>query len=204
MRLLLIRHGATAYNADHRFTGHSDIPLSDLGKQQAMALGDALREKTLTSIVTSDLERAHETALPIAQSHQVIPRRDRDLRELAMGAWEGLTASELDADHQAHLARWRHDAVTAPPPGGETLEQLRIRIERALSTCRAHAQQNDTFVWVTHGVVIGVTLCLLLGMNLQRWQQFRCLNASITDVDLRGTLPVLRRFNDTCHLRELS
>src|SRR5262245_1233098 len=95
MRLLLARHGATRNNAEARYTGQSDIPLSSLGERQAEALAKRLFFVRLDAIVSSDLARARATAERVARRHTLPIQLDPDLREIALGAWEGSTYEEV-------------------------------------------------------------------------------------------------------------
>ncbi|MBF6589337.1 MAG: histidine phosphatase family protein [Ktedonobacterales bacterium] len=206
MRLLLVRHGATVNNTEARFTGHSDVPLSQLGERQVERLAAALAGERFDALVTSDLRRARATATAIARG-QVLPFvEDADLREITMGIWEGATLAEIEARDAALVARWRAAPMDFAPPGGETLAAFRTRLVRALERWRAR-QPTGSVLWVTHGGGIGVLVCHLLGMDQQcRWQ-LRRDNASITELEMAGDgLPraVLVRLNETTHLRDLA
>ncbi len=124
MRLILVRHGETMYNAQRRYTGQSDVPLNALGERQAAALGEYLATEHLDVIVTSDLERTRVTAEAIARYHGLPIQEDIDLRELAFGEWEGYTYDEVLARDAKLVAQWRADPATYAPPGGETVAQL--------------------------------------------------------------------------------
>src|SRR5271157_5814812 len=132
MRLILVRHGETMYNAQRRYTGQSDVPLNTLGECQSAALVESLATDRFDVIVTSDLERTRVTAEAIARNHGLAVQEDIDLRELAFGEWEGYTYDEVLARDAKLVARWRSDPATYAPPGGETVSQLRDRCARAL------------------------------------------------------------------------
>jgi len=202
VRLLLVRHGATANNLEARFTGQLDIPLSPLGVRQAERVAEALAGEPLDAIVSSDLARALETAAAIARGRDLRPIADADLRETAMGIWEGMTATEAAAYDAEALALWRADAVHHPPPGGETLDAVLARLLRALARSRERAP-DGCVLWVTHGGVIGVLVSHLLGIDLARRGQLRRDNAAITELEIAGEQVVLLRFNETTHLRGL-
>jgi broad specificity phosphatase PhoE len=217
MRLLMVRHGATANNAAARYTGQSDVPLSPLGERQVEAVARVLADVRLDAIISSDLARARSTAEAIARYHQVLVLLDPDLREIAIGAWEGLTYAEALQRDPELVAAWqsgRPESLRVAPPGGETTLVFRDRLARALDRWRAaYSQPDDTVLWVTHGGVLGVLLCHLLGMDLTRRWQFRKDNAAITeleigdnpvqaDTDTGASIPyaILMRLNDTSHL----
>ncbi len=213
MRLMLVRHGATANNAQQRYTGHSDVPLSPLGLRQATALAAALAAERFDLILSSDLARARQTVEAIAARNAAPLRLDADLREMAMGAWEGRTRAEAVALEPEAWARWWAQSDVYPPPGGETLLQLRDRAARAIDHCYAE-HPAGTVLWVTHGGLIGVLLCHLLGIDLAHRWQFRRDNAGITELEVgpdrreRGNpaprmRAILLRLNDTSHLKDL-
>ena len=202
MRLIVVRHGETFYNAQRRLTGQSDVPLNSLGERQAVALGDCLAMEHLDAIVTSDLERTRVTASTIASSHGLLVQEDSDLRELAFGEWEGYTFDEVLAKDANQVSLWREDSTIYAPPGGETVAQLRDRCARALK--RWQTEYPDASVlWVTHGGLIGVLLCHVLGIDLKRRWQFSHDNASISELRLRGDRLIIVRLNETAHIRAL-
>lgn len=202
MRLIMVRHGETLYNAQRRFTGQSDVPLNMLGKRQAAALGEYLATEHLDVIVTSDLERTRVTAEEIARYHGLPIQEDIDLRELAFGEWEGYTYDEVLARDAKLVAQWRSDPATYAPPGGETVSQLRDRCARALRNWQTQYPEASV-LWVTHGGLIGVLLCHVLGIDLKRRWQFRHDNASISEMHLSGEHVTIVRLNETAHIRAL-
>lgn len=202
MRLLLARHGATPNNAQQRYTGQSDVPLSPLGERQAAALSERLAIERLDCIVASDLSRARATAEAIACHHSLPVQLDPDLREISMGEWEGSTYAELVDREPAALKRWQSDPTSYAPPGGETVAQVRDRLVPALARWQ-RMHPTGVVVWVTHGGVIGVLLCHLLGLDLNRRWQFRRDNAALTELDLGDDYAILMSLNEHDHLRDL-
>lgn len=202
MRLILVRHGETLYNAQRRLTGQSDVPLNPLGEQQAIALGNCLTTEHLDVIVTSDLERTRVTASAIARIHNLPVQEDSDLRELAFGEWEGYTYHEVRVRDANLVSLWQDDPATYAPPGGETVAQLRDRCARALKRWQAQYPESSV-LWVTHGGLIGVLLCHVLDIDLKRRWQFNHDNASISELHLRGDRVIIARLNETAHIRAL-
>jgi broad specificity phosphatase PhoE len=213
MRLMVVRHGATANNSQQRYTGHSDVPLSPLGLRQAEALAAVLAAETFDLILSSDLVRARQTVAASTARNAAPLRLDTDLREMAMGVWEGRTRAEAVALEPEAWARWRAYPDVSAPPGGETLLQLRDRAARAIEHCYA-MHPTGNVLWVTHGGLIGVLLCHLLGIDPARRWQFRRDNAGITELEVgpdrseRGTpsprlCAILLRLNNTSHLKGL-
>ena len=150
-RLLLIRHGQSAWNAEGRWQGWADPPLSDIGEAQAQAAAERLREASLTAVVSSDLQRARRTAELIAERLD-LPLLDPvpELRERDIGDWSGLTTVEIEQGWPGWLALWRAGELERPPEG-EAHDELAARVIGALERL---AQQDGCILVVTHGGVI--------------------------------------------------
>lgn len=216
MRLVLVRHGATPNNVEARYTGQSDVPMSGLGERQADALARRLASTPFDLIVSSDLVRARSTAERIAEQQACELRLDPDLREVGMGEWEGMTVAAVAERYRDALARWEEDPTRYAPPGGESLQQFAARAGQALSHW-TEAGVGEHILLVTHGGVVGVIVCLALGLPLEYRRQFARDNTSITELDLQpdslsgteyGGVPTARRvqlvrLNDTAHLEGL-
>ncbi len=200
MRLIVVRHGETQYNISNRITGQSDVPLSPLGERQAELVGAYLAHEKIDVVVASDLKRARVTAQAIAHPHGLAVLDDADLREIAMGEWEGHNTEEITALFADSQVKWRADATNyAIPGGGENLTQVHARIARAVK--RWQTQYPDaTVVWATHGGFIGLLACHMLGLDISRRWQFRHDNASITEFWLKSDRVILARLNETAHL----
>ncbi|MFN2608219.1 MAG: histidine phosphatase family protein [Acidimicrobiales bacterium] len=157
-RLLLLRHGQSTWNAQGRWQGWSDPPLSDLGREQAAEVGARLREAGaglgLVDVAASDLDRARSTAAILAGAAGLGPVTvDPDLREYDVGDWEGLTRPEIEAGWPTQLQAWREGRLLATP-GGETRSAFLARIGAALGRAgRAHTVATPGLI-VTHGGVI--------------------------------------------------
>lgn len=155
-RILAIRHGETAWNAEMRMQGQLDTPLNDTGRWQAQRLAAAFSDETIDAIYASDLSRAMQTALPLAQ---VVGRSivaEPGLRERAFGVFEGHAYAEIDRRWPEQAMRWRMRDARFGPEGGESLHDFN---QRCASTAErlAAGHAGQTIVWVTHG---GVLDCL--------------------------------------------
>jgi probable phosphoglycerate mutase len=201
VRLIVVRHGETFNNIEDRFTGQSDVSLSPLGERQALAVGAYLATDHLDAIVSSDLQRARLTAQAIAKYHPLSVVEDPQLRELSLGQWEGKTPAEVQAVEPDALLRWRADPSTSAPVGGETLIQFRDRIARGLDHWYSR-YPDGTVLWVAHAGLIGVLVCHLLEIDLNRRWQFHHDNASVTELLIRPPRVSLVRLNETAFLRE--
>jgi broad specificity phosphatase PhoE len=186
-RLWLVRHGFTEWNTEQRFCGHSDIPLSASGRAQAHWLAQRLQQEEISSIYTSDLVRARETAEIIASSRaeSVQVKVSTAWREIDFGAWEGLTYAEIAAQFEDRLGFFS-DLEHSSPPGGEAPVHMVQRVLRALTTVvwtDDMPLRGDTVI-VSHGGPLRTLVCSMLGMSLERHWQF-CLDpGSLSAIDL--------------------
>jgi 2,3-bisphosphoglycerate-dependent phosphoglycerate mutase len=154
-RIIAIRHGETNWNVVSRIQGHLDIELNDHGRWQAQQLTHALRHEVIDAVYCSDLSRARETAQAFCSSLGLTPQEVRALRERHFGDFEGLTWTELEAQFPSDSQAWKSRDPDWLPPNGESLSQLRERIQTCLSElASAHADQQ--IVVVTHGGVLDV------------------------------------------------
>jgi len=126
MRILLARHGETPWNAEGRYQGQIDIPLSPIGEAQAQALGARLASVDITRAVASPLSRAQRTAqLALGAARADMLLTEPELQEIAHGEWEGLLASEIHEKDPSRLQAWREEPDTVLMPGGESLRLVR-------------------------------------------------------------------------------
>jgi alpha-ribazole phosphatase len=203
VRLLLIRHAATAWTAQGRFQGQTDVPLSAQGWHQVTALGQRLRAETLHTLYASDLQRAWETARAIAAPHALHVHAEPRWREIAFGRWEGLTYAEIQQQDAQSLAAWERDQLHSAPPGGETLLQMTQRVSAAYGDMLA-ASQDKTVGLIAHGGSLQLLLCLALGLPSQAYWQFAVSPASLSELCVYAQGAILTRLNDTHHLDTLS
>ncbi|MEU6077739.1 histidine phosphatase family protein [Micromonospora sp. NPDC047074] len=146
-RLIVWRHGNTDWNATNRIQGQTDVPLNDLGREQARAAAPLLAALRPDAIVASDLSRAADTAAALAALTGLPVRTDARLRERHFGSWQGLARTEAAARHPAEYARW---LAGDPDPGSgiESLDALGKRVGTALADAAA---LGGTVVVATHG-----------------------------------------------------
>ena len=144
-RLLLVRHGQSTWNADGRWQGQADPPLSPLGEHQAADA--AVRVEPVEALWTSDLVRARRTADIVAQRIAVPVRVDRRLRERDAGPWQGHTRAEIDERWPGYLETGRR------PAGFEPDEALLDRVLSAIEAI-ADAHSGQRILVVTHGGIV--------------------------------------------------
>ncbi len=197
-RLYLIRHGTTAANQAGVFLGRTDAPLNDVGLQEADRLGSRLREVPFERIVSSDLSRARVTAEHVAAGRAV--RLDPRLREMDLGDFDGLVASDVHAANPELIAAWRSDPTDVRMPNGETLSEVQRRAVHALEQLAAEHPGGSVAV-VTHTFVLLSVIAHVLGVPLASFRRLFVDRASLSLVDWKaGGTPVLRGFNDVSHL----
>lgn len=199
-RIIFVRHGETTYNVESRYQGHTDTDLSELGRQQAAAVAERLRDEDIAAVYASDLSRASETARAIASFHDLPVRSDESLRECSFGEWETLTVTEISERYPDLYRNYLRDSVTHRAPGGERLEQLQERVVRTVTRI-AEMHPDDIVVVATHGGPIRAFFCWAFGVGLEAFRRIRVDNCSLTTFSLghdgRWLLEVL---NDVCHL----
>ena len=203
MRILLARHGETPWNAEGRYQGQEDIPLSDVGIAQATALGQRLREVQIDRAIASPLSRARRTAeLALGEARAAQLMFDGGLMEIGHGEWEGLLASEIRERDPERLTAWRDapDTVQMPGEGGESLQQVLDRAWPAFARACAGLGEDGTLLVVAHDAVNRVLLCRVLGIPLSKLWTFRQAPTTLNllEGDSVESLDVVR-LNDCSH-----
>jgi len=202
MKLLLIRHGQSAANAEGRFQGQMDSPLTDQGRQEAQSLAQRLvRQRwSVSAIHASDLSRAAETAESLGVALHAPVFLDERLREHDVGILTGLTLAQIDQQHPEIMHALRHDPDWPAVPGEETSDAFRRRVVSMLDQIRTSHDQEQTVAVVTHGRTLGMILAHLLGLDPERRMPFRFGNTSLSVVELYPHRNLLACLNDLCHL----
>jgi glucosyl-3-phosphoglycerate phosphatase len=153
----LWRHGQTAFNAERRFQGQTDVPLNAVGRQQAATAARFLAALRPGAIFSSDLSRAAETAAALARLTGLGVTLDKDLRERYGGVWEGKTDTEIREQYPEAFAAW-------VPPDGETAAAVGDRGSMALERIADSVPGGTLTVVAGHGANLGMGLARLLGM----------------------------------------
>ena len=162
LRLLLLRHGETAWNRERRYQGWTDTPLSAEGLIQAEAAARELTEHAFAAVYASPLRRALDTAAVIAAPHGLEVETDPAFKELHFGRWEGLTLDEARARDAALYHGWANTPHLVSPPGGEGLVEARERVLAGLERLRA-GHQDETVCLVAHGIPVRILILEALG-----------------------------------------
>jgi broad specificity phosphatase PhoE len=198
-RLLLIRHGESTWNREHRIQGQLDPPLSDRGRHQASLLARRLSARRPEAIYSSDLKRAMETAAPIEKATGLAAQPMAELREVFLGEWEGLHNEELVERYPDAWAKWTVEPSWDLVPGGEAGDEFEARVVSAVDAVVKRHPHGEAIL-VTHGGVIQVALHHVVGRPSRGLFPFRISNASITVIEKREGRLVIAGVNDVGHL----
>lgn len=181
-RIIAIRHGETAWNAGMRLQGHTDIGLNARGQWQAERVAQALAEENIDAIYSSDLSRAHATAQAIAQHNTSLADKTVathiGLRERGFGTFEGQTYTQIAEDWPQESERWRSRDPHYAPPGGESLVQLRERVQTTVDSL-ASQHVGEHIVLVAHGGVMDALYRLATQLDLAAPRTWALGNAAI-------------------------
>lgn len=165
--VLLLRHGRTAYNAERRFQGQLDIPMDEVGVAQAATVASVVAALQPAVLLCSDLHRAVATAAPLAAATRLPPRVDPRLREIALGAWQGLTMAEAAERFPAEHEAWTL-GEDVRRGGGETYAEVGHRAVACLDRALDEAGEGMVAA-VTHGGTARAVVGTLLGLPRDRW-----------------------------------
>jgi glucosyl-3-phosphoglycerate phosphatase len=173
-RLVMLRHGQTEWNAGNRMQGQLDTELSDLGRDQAVEAAEVLAKRQPLLIVSSDLQRALDTATALGERSGLPVEVDTRLRETHLGDWQGLTHLEVDAQWPGARLEWRNDATWAPH-GGESRVDVAARgvpLVRELVAGQSEWGTDEPerpVVLVAHGGLIAAVTASLLKLPVANW-----------------------------------
>ena len=177
--LLLIRHGENDYTKKRKLAGHlAGIHLNERGREQAQALAESLKNVPLKAIYSSPLERAVETAAPIADAHRLKLQLEDGLLETVVGKWQGRSLRSLQLTRQWRIVQGAPSR--AQFPAGETFYQCQTRVVAALDAiCRQH-KPKDILAAVFHADPIKLAIAHYIGMPLDHFQRLVCETGSVT------------------------
>jgi probable phosphoglycerate mutase len=201
--LIVIRHGETDWNRQHRFQGQIDVPLNQTGIDQAERLGRRLADEPFDLLVCSDLQRARRTAEPLWLPRGLAPVVDPRWREQGFGLLEGLDVPTIRSRHSDLWNRWvRHEADYALPEGGESNIAFHARVMGALSSLVA-AHVGQRIVVVTHGGVLDMLWRQAQGQPLDGPRACDIPNTGINRLRWQGDALQIVQWADADHLAGL-
>lgn len=199
-RLYLIRHGETTLSAEDRFSGGTDIDLSDVGRWQAACLANRLADDNISAIYCSPMRRTVETASIIAKPFNLVPQTRDGLREIHHGHWETMLRSEVEAQFPDEYISWQEDPFTFAPEGGESGLMV---MARALPVIRqiVTGHPDQTVAVISHKATIRLILSSLLGFDARGYRdRLDQSPASLNILDFKDPVRArLMLFNDVSH-----
>ena len=184
MEIVLVRHGETEWSRSGKHTGRTDVPLTELGREQARAVGEALRGRHFALVLTSPLGRALETCR-LAGFGDRAEQRD-DLMEWDYGAYEGRTTVDIREEHPGWTL-WR-DGV----PEGESIDEVAARVDRVVTKLRS--LDGDTLLFA-HGHVLRVLTACWLELDAEAGRFFALDPGTISTLGYERETPAIRLWN---------
>ncbi len=187
LRLYLVRHGQTAWNHIGRIQGHSDVPLDEVGSQQAERVAHWLAQRlasrqSLHAVYSSDLQRAARTAQVIAERLNAPLLLTPALRERDWGAWEGLTRDEVIERYPEHHFTYLYDPLGGTPPAAEPMTAFWERVQQFARMLYERYTEGELIV-VGHGGSLRILLCDALAGDIQTYRRIRLDNAALSIIE---------------------
>jgi broad specificity phosphatase PhoE len=200
--IYLVRHGQTAWNKEEIFRGRTGIPLDETGLKQAELARGFFKGMKVDGIYSSPLSRAFQTAEKIAQFVYLKVQPLDGLIDMSFGNWEGRSLQEVREMDRERYRRWREEPHLLRLPGGESLDEVRIRAMSALSEV-IEKHPEGSIILVSHRVVNKVLICGILGIDNSHFWQIGQDTTAINLIQYQRGRYVLSLMNETCHLKSL-
>ena len=198
-RLCIVRHGETAWNAEHRVQGQLDVPLNAIGQAQALAASKVLSQEKFDAVYSSDLSRARQTAAPVAHvlSREIL--LEKDLRERHYGIFERLTYAEVKVRYPEDYARFE---ARDPEYAFRTGERLQDFYDRSIAVISRIAKQHEGqhVLVFTHGGVLDMFYRYATGLALSAERKFGIPNAGLNRIELTPAGCRIVTWADSAHL----
>ncbi|MBU4240219.1 MAG: alpha-ribazole phosphatase [Actinobacteria bacterium] len=198
-RVILVRHGRTAWHAEGRYTGITDIPLDEMGRTQAKSVAVRLHDVEIDRVYSSPLSRCLELAETVAGDHGIPVEVDERLREINLGRWDGETYKEIFEKDGDLVQQWTRDPSLVNVPGGESLAEVQERTVDWLKVMLAR-YPDCTILASSHGGAIRALIAGVIGLHISRLFRLTIDLASISVLDYQGEFSSLGLLNETGHL----
>ena len=202
-QIILVRHGRTPWNKDKIFRGTVDIPLDEVGKQEASLAGEWLKGETIQAAYASPLSRAMVTARAIAQHHGVPVQELPGLIDINYGDWQGVPLAEVKVKYVDLYRQWETAPQTVRFPNGETLDEVRARALAAVDEVMT-LNPDKTILLAAHRAVNKVLIAAFLGIDNSHYWRIGQDTTAINRFAGVGNTWHIQLVNDTCHLRSMS
>ena len=194
LRLWLVRHGQTAWNASGLCLGRTDLNLNQYGVKMVKALKKHIDIVACDAVYSSPTKRALETARILTTGYSKPIQMSKDLQEVDFGVWEGQTWENITGHREKEWDMWRQDPVHSAPHGGESLEAVAMRMMHFYRTLLEN-HEGQTILIVGHGGCLNIFLCTLLQVPLNYLWTFRLNPASFSEIVVRPQGPMLVSLN---------
>ena len=201
-KILLVRHGETNWNKEHRLQGHLDIGLNQQGIIQAQLLGQALAQEKIDIAYSSDLSRALDTANTITSHHEVPTIVDSQLRERCYGEIQGMTYQEIEEKLPDNHRAWHSRDPDFQPKGGETLRQFYVRVTSSMERI-AQNHVGEVVLIVAHGGVLDCMYRLATNMDIAEKRKVELLNTSLNRLVFTDNSLQIETWGDISHINQL-
>lgn len=201
-RLYLLRHGESEWNILNKIQGQKDTNLTSKGILQAKQVAKSLANEKIDKIYSSDLKRAFDTAKIIGQSLGLEVNCLKELREINFGVWEGLTTNEVKEKYMKEHTVWMTKPHELIIPNAEKLIDLQERLLGFINLL-IKKNENKNHLIVSHGASIKAMILGVLGMDISLYNKLSIDNTGLSIIEYRDYSPVLKKLNDTSHLREV-
>ena len=200
MKIFLVRHCETDSNRDGRVQGRSDAPLNQHGLAQAACVAQALAGESIQAVYSSPLQRAAQTAEPIAALLGLEVRQEPALIEIDVGDMDGLTGAEMRERFPDFMTAWLAGPDgSVPLPGGESLNDVQSRVWGFVQALRER-EELDGVVCVTHYFVLLALIARAVQLPLSNISRMRQSLASFSVLEFRNQRIQVSKLNETCHL----
>lgn len=196
----MARHGETDWNRLGKTQGTQNTSLTDLGRYQANQLGNKLKNKPISAIYSSDLDRARETAQIVGKQVGLEPITCELIREVCFGNWQGLSIEEIENKYPGELSKWRNE-LSFYPQGGESLSSVHSRIKTFLNILKTnHPSSDETILIISHAATIKVSILEILGIPPNFLTKLKASHAGLSLLKMEEGDNAILYMNDTCHL----
>ena len=197
--IYITRHGETEWNAEGRIQGHTDVPLSERGREQAQMLARRLSRVRIDAAYSSDLSRAAETARVALVERDISIDFTEELREYNKGVFEGLTETEYRDKYPELYEPSMANDLDFAPPNGETIRETSARLDGIVQRVKwTHMDENVLIVG--HGGSLRAGIVSLLDLPLEANWKFAMHNCSLTVIYTYPDNAVMHLYNDTSHI----
>ncbi len=201
VKLFLIRHGQTESNVEGRYQGSMDTNLTETGKEQALAAKKYLSKVKFSSIYSSPLKRAMQTAVIMADGTGLEIKVREDLKEMNFGKWEGMKFEEINTSYRQDYQDWLADPYKNPPTDGESFGSLIKRADSAVKKIITENPDGSSVAVITHGGVILALIVNWLQVPSRCWRSLIQRQGAINIVVVDRDFPYISSINYTGHIK---